>query len=245
MATLARFERDFTDDAGNLLTGNVTVAVVREGAGPVAVYSDRDGAVSLGSTWAQDGGAVAFHAAGGAYRITVTQGAFSRSLRYVAIGTNAERDFDTVALNGVMQLVYNDEADSTEHASSTAESAALKSYSLAANDFDYIKIEAVVQSRLEQDAQTRADFTWRLKSAGATVTGGTFTQRLIADPTAGTDSGERMVTTISAIIAGGQAVSTALSITAQMTVSNAATGAVVKKFRVYGVKNVVLVRPTI
>lgn len=89
---LARFEQDFTDDSGNLLTGNVTVTVAREAGGPQVVYSDRNGTVSLGSTWVQSGGAVAFHAVGGAYRVTATQGAFSRTLRYYPIGTKQEQD---------------------------------------------------------------------------------------------------------------------------------------------------------
>jgi hypothetical protein len=95
---LARFERDFTDDAGNLLTGNVTVEVRRMSGGLPQIYSDRDGASALGNPFINDGGRVAFHAAGNAYRVTVTQGAFSRELTYVAIGLASETDL-TVAFN--------------------------------------------------------------------------------------------------------------------------------------------------
>lgn len=89
----ARFERDFTDDAGNLLVGNITVQVARENGGPVQCYSDRELTTGLGSTFVNDGGKVAFFAAGGALRVTVTQGAFSRTLRYYALGLAAETDF--------------------------------------------------------------------------------------------------------------------------------------------------------
>ena len=90
---LARFERDFTDEAGNLLTGNVTVQVRRMTGGLPQLYSDRAGASALGNPFINDGGRVAFHAAGNAYRVTVTQGAFSRELTYVALGLAGETDF--------------------------------------------------------------------------------------------------------------------------------------------------------
>lgn len=89
---LARFERDFTDEAGNLLTGNISVEVRRETGGLVPVYSDRAGANALGNPFVNSGGAVAFHCVGGAYKITVTQGGFERILRYVGIGTKQEQD---------------------------------------------------------------------------------------------------------------------------------------------------------
>lgn len=95
---IARFERDFTDEAGNLLTGNVTVEVRRMTGGLPQLYSDREGASALGNPFVNDGGAVAFHAEGNAYRVTVTQGAFSRELTYVALGLASESDF-TFAVN--------------------------------------------------------------------------------------------------------------------------------------------------
>lgn len=102
---LARFERDFTDDAGNLLTGNVSVQVRRMTGGLPQLYSDREGASALGNPFVTDGGAVAFHAAGDAYRVTVTQGAFSRELTYVALGLAAETDFTFAQNQGVYSAV--------------------------------------------------------------------------------------------------------------------------------------------
>lgn len=95
---LARFERDFTDEDGNLLTGNVSVEVRRMSGGLPQLYSDRDGAAALGNPFVNGGGSVAFHVAGNAYRVTATQGAFSRELTYVAIGLAGESDF-TLARN--------------------------------------------------------------------------------------------------------------------------------------------------
>lgn len=136
---------------------------------------------------------------------------------------------------GLVSLISVDDTDSSEHNTSTAESSALKTYNLAANDYDYIKIEAIVQTRLEQDVASRSDFTWRIKSGGTTQQ--TFVQRIIAQSTAGIDSGGRYVDTLSVVIAGGQGSTTALTITVQPSVSNAAIGGLVKAFRVYGVKN--------
>lgn len=92
MALLARFERDFTDDAGNVLTGNVTVEVRRMTGGLPQLYADREGVSALGNPFVNAGGAVAFHAEGNAYRVTVSQGAFSRELTYVALGLAGETD---------------------------------------------------------------------------------------------------------------------------------------------------------
>lgn len=102
---LARFERDFTDEAGNLLTGNVSVQVRRMTGGMPQLYSDREGASALGNPFINDGGRVAFHAAGSAYRVTVTQGAFSRELTYVALGLAAETDFTFAQNQGVYSAV--------------------------------------------------------------------------------------------------------------------------------------------
>jgi hypothetical protein len=92
---LARWQRTIVDQAGNILPG-AQITVRREEAGaPLAVlYSDRDGATPLGNPFTADGTTAfaAFHALGGAHRIDVVSGAFSQTLRYVAVGTAAEYD---------------------------------------------------------------------------------------------------------------------------------------------------------
>jgi hypothetical protein len=107
---LARWQRTIVDEAGNILPG-AQVTVRREVAGaPLAVlYSDRDGATPLGNPFAADAdGFAAFHAAGGAHRIDVVGGAFSRTLRYVAIGLQQESD---AVLLDVSYLFSDDTGD--------------------------------------------------------------------------------------------------------------------------------------
>src|SRR5689334_4990818 len=91
---LARWQATIVDQQGNILPG-AQVTVRREASGaPLAVlFSDRAGATPLGNPFAADTeGFAAFHVAGGAYRIDVTSGAFSRTWRYVPIGLAQEVD---------------------------------------------------------------------------------------------------------------------------------------------------------
>lgn len=90
----ARWQNTIVDDAGNVLP-LATVEVRSEVAGfPLAtLYTDRDGATPAGNPVTADADGFAyFHVRGGAYRITATSGAFSKTWRYVAIGTAAEFD---------------------------------------------------------------------------------------------------------------------------------------------------------
>ncbi|HAX95606.1 MAG TPA: hypothetical protein DCY35_03670 [Prolixibacteraceae bacterium] len=148
-------------------------------------------------------------------------------------GVPGESSFD-YDIENIVTLLYSDETESSEHASSTDESAALKTYSLAANDYDYIKAEVITQSRVEQDASTKSDFTYRLKLAGSTIK--TWIERVIAINTNGVDSGGRYVTTKSYMFAGGQVGINNITITAQNSLSNADTGSKIIAIRVYGVK---------
>jgi hypothetical protein len=94
MATLARYQAFALDNAGNVLA-SPTVEVRDEGtASLVPLFSDRAGASGISNpfTGGSDG-LVAFHVAGGVYKVTVTLGATVRTFRYVAIGTAAEHDF--------------------------------------------------------------------------------------------------------------------------------------------------------
>lgn len=97
---LARWQATIVDDAGNVVAGAL-VEVRRETAGtPLeSLYSDRDGAVPLSNPVTADGeGFVAFHAAGGAFRIRAYATGFERIWRYVPIGTAQEADFVTSLL---------------------------------------------------------------------------------------------------------------------------------------------------
>jgi hypothetical protein len=141
----------------------------------------------------------------------------------------------TVNVNGIINLIYNDDTDSAEHNTSTSESTARKTYTLAANTYSKIIIEFIVRARVEQSANTKADFTWRIKSAGTTVR--TFVQRIIASATTGILSGDRLTETFSYIMAGGQVANTDITITVQNSLNNASTGALVHAVRIYGVMN--------
>ena len=138
----------------------------------------------------------------------------------------------SVNLNGIINLIYNDETDSAEHTTSTSESTARKTYTLAANTYSKIIIEFIVRARVEQSANTKADFTWRIKSAGTTVR--TFVQRIIASST-GAMSGDRLTETFSYIMNGGQVANTDITITVQNSLNNALTGGLVHAMRIYGV----------
>lgn len=102
---LARWQRTIVDEAGNIQEG-ATITVRREvGGAPLAtLYSDRDGATPLGNPFTADSeGFAAFHVSGGAYRIDATLGGFSRTWRYVGIGTSSE--FDATDAAAVVQEV--------------------------------------------------------------------------------------------------------------------------------------------
>ena len=95
---LARWEEAIADGEGNVLPG-ATVEVRHETSGqPLAVlYSDRDGASTIANPVTADANGVAgFHVFGGAYQLTITKDSFSRVLRYVAIGTAQEFDFEAL-----------------------------------------------------------------------------------------------------------------------------------------------------
>ena len=134
--------------------------------------------------------------------------------------------------SGTLILLYNDEVDSSETNTSTVE-VEKKSWTLPANSYSKIIIESEVRDRVEQDASTKCDFTWRIKVGG--VTAKTFINRIIASSTTSIDSGGREVIPVKTIVAGGQTGNTAISLTGQMSLSNANTGILAHSLRVYGV----------
>jgi len=116
---LARYQFTVVDDAGNVLPA-ASVEVRREAAGaPIAsIFSDREGATPLGNPFVADGdGYAAFHAAGGAYRITASKNGFSREWRYVGIGLASESDgFNVLTPRGMWDVATSyDVADLVEH----------------------------------------------------------------------------------------------------------------------------------
>lgn len=88
---LAHVEFDATDESGNLLS-NVQARVELEGGGLVSIYSDRAGSTPYSNPQTFADGKVSFYVAGGAYKVTLTVGTFSRELRYRASGLLQEKD---------------------------------------------------------------------------------------------------------------------------------------------------------
>jgi hypothetical protein len=93
---LARWQATIVDDAGNVQpAASVTVREETSGNPLANLFSDRAGVVSTGNPITADAdGFAAFHVAGGAYQITATKGSFTRTWRYVGVGTMGEEDFD-------------------------------------------------------------------------------------------------------------------------------------------------------
>lgn len=91
MATFPRFQGFAQDDGGNSLASpNVEVRLESTGA-LATLYSDRAGATPIANPFTGDSdGFFAFHVAGGAYKITVTKDATTRTFRYVGISQASE-----------------------------------------------------------------------------------------------------------------------------------------------------------
>ncbi len=91
---LARWQATIVDAAGNIVP-LASVEVRREvaGAALASLFSDRDGLSAIGNPFSADAeGFVAFHVAGGSYKVRAYVSGFERIWRYVGIGTAAEFD---------------------------------------------------------------------------------------------------------------------------------------------------------
>ncbi len=148
---------------------------------------------------------------------------------------------DSASVLQVISLLYNDETDSSEVVSSTAESTALKTFeTLTASAYSKLILEIVVQSRVEQSANTKCDFTYRLKKDGTTLQ--SWVDRIIASSTTGIVSGGRNTATFSLVIDGPFPTGNVYTITSQNSLSNANTGSKVRAIRVYAVTDASLMR---
>jgi hypothetical protein len=99
---LGRFQRTLTDASGNVVSGATVTVRVQETNALASIFSDRDGASALGNpiTTGSDG-LIAFHAAGGAYKITSVKDAFNVEWTWVGIGTTQEYDFEAISEQAV------------------------------------------------------------------------------------------------------------------------------------------------
>jgi hypothetical protein len=108
MPNHARHEFQLQDQYGNILT-TAQVTVTREGGALEPLFSDRLGASPISNPINVNdaSGVVAFHCKGGAFRIDVSSGSFTRTLRYVAIGTMGESDSGTIPVATPPQWVFD------------------------------------------------------------------------------------------------------------------------------------------
>jgi hypothetical protein len=137
----------------------------------------------------------------------------------------------------VMTLIHNNQTPSSNHSSTTAESGALLTYNLPANDFDFVYIEFLAYSALDPDANLKVDFTYRLKEDGTTVA--TFDPRIIASSTTAIDGGGRSLTHCSHIRPAGSASTVAYTVTAQHSNTSTLAISTIRNIRAYGIKDVI------
>ena len=92
---LARFQRSIVDTSGNVVASPTITVRDQVTNALISLYSDRDGLIAISNPFTgTSGGLAAFHAAGGAYKITATSGAFSITWDWVGIGTTQEYDLE-------------------------------------------------------------------------------------------------------------------------------------------------------
>jgi hypothetical protein len=93
MTTLARWQATITDDAGNVVNGASVTCRLEADDTLASLFTDRAGASSTSNPVFSDSeGYAYFHVTGGVYKVTASKGSFTRTWRYVAIGTAAEHD---------------------------------------------------------------------------------------------------------------------------------------------------------
>jgi hypothetical protein len=135
-------------------------------------------------------------------------------------------------VSNIQHLLSLDNTDSVTTASSTTESSALKTYTLAPNNYNYVRVDATILSSNNNSVSQSPTITWRMKSAGTTIE--TYVEQVVSHGTAG---GGRFVTEISMIISGGQTVNTDLTITAQNSISSATIFGQVLSYKIYAIED--------
>lgn len=224
-----------TDVTGELPTANIA-------NGAVTMAKINQASASSGQVIKWNGSAWAPAADGGSTFISLSDAPSSYSGqggKVVAVNSGATAlEFlatSSLTIPGVQSVLVNDEASSSTISNSSAESAALKTYSLQANNYTSIVVEALVDCRDDPDANNKIDYTWRIKLAGATQE--TFAPRIIASSTTSIDGGGRYIALLRTTFAGGQGGPNDVTITVQMSAASASISATVVGWRVYGVKD--------
>lgn len=103
--TLSVFQATITNENGDILPG-AEVSVILESTGLAAtIYSTRGGAALSNPFFADASGFAQFYANAGEYRIVATSGVFSRTWRYVRLGSGGATDVGTAATKNTDELV--------------------------------------------------------------------------------------------------------------------------------------------
>lgn len=108
---LARWTGLVQDGQGNAVSGALVEVRSEDSNALVPLFSDRAGTVAIGNPFTSADAMIAFHVAGGSYRITASKGTYERTWRYVGIGTASELDAESLqgqideALNSAVRTI--------------------------------------------------------------------------------------------------------------------------------------------
>jgi hypothetical protein len=142
----------------------------------------------------------------------------------------------TTTIPKLATLLYTNNNSSFEHNNSSAESAALHSYTLGANNYDYIVVDATMVAYHRRDLNTAVTYTYRIKEDGYTWQ--TVTEFNAANSAAGTDGGNIFSTFVRGFIPGGQTGNVDINVTGQMAgLVHADVRVYCTNFAVYGIKD--------
>lgn len=142
-------------------------------------------------------------------------------------------------LGNLVTLLHTNETATTEYVNSIAESGALRTFTLPANTYNYILIEAIVRCRNETTTVPLPQFSWKFKR-GATILE-TYLHKILSTTSS---NGGTYTSTLSAVIAGGQTASSALTITLTMSNASPTIGGLIESFRVYAISNTTITGQT-
>lgn len=159
----AAYNYTITDETGDLVTG-ASVEVRRESDNVLAtLYSDRAGASPIANPFTDSTGTGRFHVTGGAYKVTATKGAFTRSFRFVAIGLAAEQDF---VFESITAATANEgiNVDATDPANPTIEGVAFTGDSGSGGTIGMVPAPAAGDAAANK--YLKADGLWTAVAAG-------------------------------------------------------------------------------
>ena len=150
------------------------------------------------------------------------------------------------SVSGIPNLLYQTDqnftdtfdelTNTTSNLNHTINGGSTFSYTVASNDYRYIRIELIAQSRVDADILNRVTFTWKIVAGAESKT---FTPKIIASNATGIDGGGTSIEQYSFIYkgggGGGPISPVSITVQTQMSVANASIGAKILSLRVYGI----------